>query len=38
LKEIDELGQHLIKIHVASKRRRERNIAAARDNRKRENP
>ena len=30
LKEIDELGKRLIKIHVPSKRSRERNIAATR--------
>ena len=38
LKEIDELGERLIKIHVRSRRRRERNIAAARGCRKEESP
>lgn len=38
LKEIDELGERLIKIHVSSKRRRERNIVVIGESRKRETP
>ena len=38
LKEIDELGERLIRIHVPSRRRRERNTAAALERREDGNP